>query len=148
VLIKSVTIISNAQAFITGKNYREMGNYVWYSFSQTCTRKNKDNWREKFTSEELLIPSEVWVHLSWYFWSAIGPNYKPAKDTPTAHILMINTTALCLKLQVISELLGFWTLSIVLYSRNKEKTTFRKLGLFPSSGEGADIYSGGSLRNC
>jgi hypothetical protein len=28
VLIKSVTIISNAQAFITGKNYREMGNYV------------------------------------------------------------------------------------------------------------------------
>jgi hypothetical protein len=38
-----------------------------------------------------------------------------------------------------SGLLGFWTLSIVWYSKKKKttqkKTTFRKLDLFPSSGE-------------
>jgi hypothetical protein len=35
-----------------------------------------------------------------------------------------------------SELLGFWTLSIIQYSKKLEKTTFRKLYLFPSSDEG------------
>jgi hypothetical protein len=34
-----------------------------------------------------------------------------------------------------SELLDFWTLSIVRYSKKLENTTFRKLDLFPSSGE-------------
>jgi hypothetical protein len=33
-----------------------------------------------------------------------------------------------------SELLSFWTLSIVQYSKKLENTTYRKLGLFPSSG--------------
>jgi hypothetical protein len=36
-----------------------------------------------------------------------------------------------------SELLGFWTSSIVQYSKKIENTTFRKLDLFLSSGEGA-----------
>jgi hypothetical protein len=35
-----------------------------------------------------------------------------------------------------SELLGFWTLSIVQYSNKVENTVFRKLVLFLSSGEG------------
>jgi hypothetical protein len=35
-----------------------------------------------------------------------------------------------------SELLGFWTLSIVRYSKELEKTAFGKLDLFPSSGGG------------
>jgi hypothetical protein len=35
-----------------------------------------------------------------------------------------------------SELIGFWTLSIVWYSKKLENTTFRKLDLFPSSGQG------------
>jgi hypothetical protein len=35
-----------------------------------------------------------------------------------------------------SELLSFWTLSIVQYSNKLENTTFRKLDLFPSSGQG------------
>jgi hypothetical protein len=35
-----------------------------------------------------------------------------------------------------TELLGFWTLSIVRYSRKIGDTTFRKLDLFPSSGKG------------
>jgi hypothetical protein len=38
------------------------------------------------------------------------------------------------------ELLGFWTFSIVWYSRNQKDTTFRKLDLFPSSGMGKDTY--------
>jgi hypothetical protein len=40
----------------------------------------------------------------------------------------------------------FWTFSIVLYS--KKNTKFRKLDLFPSSGEGGgeDTYSVGPLR--
>jgi hypothetical protein len=44
-----------------------------------------------------------------------------------------------------TELLGFWTYSIVWYLEN---TTFRKLDLFPSSDEGAgeDTYSVGPLR--
>jgi hypothetical protein len=33
-----------------------------------------------------------------------------------------------------SELLSFWTLSIVQYSKKLKSTTFRKLDLFPSSG--------------
>jgi hypothetical protein len=32
-----------------------------------------------------------------------------------------------------SELLGFWTLSIIRYSKKRENTTFRNLDLFPSS---------------
>jgi hypothetical protein len=40
----------------------------------------------------------------------------------------------------------FGTLSIVRYSKNLENTTFRKLDLFPSSGEGRDTYSVGSRR--
>jgi hypothetical protein len=48
-----------------------------------------------------------------------------------------------------SELLGFWTFSIVRYSRKLENTTFRKLNLFPSSGEkGGYTYSVGPLRKC
>jgi hypothetical protein len=43
-----------------------------------------------------------------------------------------------------SELLGFWTLSIVQYSEKLENT-IRKLDLFPSSGEEGDTYSVGSL---
>jgi hypothetical protein len=34
-----------------------------------------------------------------------------------------------------SELLGFWTTSSVLNSKYIENTAFRKLGLFPTSGE-------------
>jgi hypothetical protein len=34
-----------------------------------------------------------------------------------------------------SGLLGFWTLSIVRYSKKAKKTTFRKLDVLPSSGE-------------
>jgi hypothetical protein len=55
-----------------------------------------------------------------------------------------------------TELLGFWTFSVAWYSREHnvsetgilEKTTFRKLDLFPSSGEGGgeDTYSVGPLR--
>jgi hypothetical protein len=33
------------------------------------------------------------------------------------------------------ELLGFWTSSIVQYSKKSDNTTFWKLDLFPSSGE-------------
>jgi hypothetical protein len=36
-----------------------------------------------------------------------------------------------------SELLGFWTLSIVQYSKKLDNTMFWKLDLFPSSGEQA-----------
>jgi hypothetical protein len=35
-----------------------------------------------------------------------------------------------------SELLSFWTLSIVQYYKKLENATFRKLDLFPSSGQG------------
>jgi hypothetical protein len=35
-----------------------------------------------------------------------------------------------------AELLSFWTLSIVQYSKKLKNTTFRKLDLFPSSGRG------------
>jgi hypothetical protein len=35
-----------------------------------------------------------------------------------------------------SELLSFWTLSIVRYSKKLKNTTFRKLDLFPSPGQG------------
>jgi hypothetical protein len=38
--------------------------------------------------------------------------------------------------RVHSELISFWTLSIVQYSKKLENTTFRKLDLFPSSGHG------------
>jgi hypothetical protein len=38
------------------------------------------------------------------------------------------------KLLLHSELLSFWTLSIVQYSKKLENTTFQKLDLFPSSG--------------
>jgi hypothetical protein len=41
----------------------------------------------------------------------------------------------------VSELPGFWTLSIVRYSKKLENTTFRKLDLFPSSGERGGTYS-------
>jgi hypothetical protein len=45
-----------------------------------------------------------------------------------------------------SELLGFWILSVVRYSKKTLKdTTFRKLDLFPSSDEGAGNYSVGSV---
>jgi hypothetical protein len=44
-----------------------------------------------------------------------------------------------------SESLGLWTLSIVRNSK-LENTTFRKLDLFPSSDEGRETYSVGSLR--
>jgi hypothetical protein len=53
-------------------------------------------------------------------------------------IYMVNTDCT-------SELLGFWTLSIVRYSKNY-KTMFRKLDVFPPSGDRGDIYSVGSLR--
>jgi hypothetical protein len=46
-----------------------------------------------------------------------------------------------------SQLLGFFILSIVRYSKkNLENTTFRKLDLSLSSGEGEDTYSLGPLR--
>jgi hypothetical protein len=45
-----------------------------------------------------------------------------------------------------SELLSFWTFSIVRYSKNSRKATFQKLDLFPSSGEWGDTYSVGPLR--
>jgi hypothetical protein len=46
-----------------------------------------------------------------------------------------------------SEILGFFNLSIVRYSSNYlDNTTFRKLDLFPSSGEEGDTYSVKSLR--
>jgi hypothetical protein len=46
-----------------------------------------------------------------------------------------------------SGLLGFWTLSIVRYSK-KQNTTSRKLNLFPSSGEGAgDTCSVGPVKS-
>jgi hypothetical protein len=35
-----------------------------------------------------------------------------------------------------SELLSFWTLFIVQYSKKLENTAFRKLDVFPSSGRG------------
>jgi hypothetical protein len=45
------------------------------------------------------------------------------------------------------ELLGFCTSSIVRYSKKQKSTTFRKLDLFPSSGEGAgDTNSVGPVR--
>jgi hypothetical protein len=40
-----------------------------------------------------------------------------------------------------SEFLSFWTLSIVQYSKKFENTTFRKLDLFPSSGQGGKTPS-------
>jgi hypothetical protein len=40
-----------------------------------------------------------------------------------------------------SELLSFWTLSMVHYSKKLENTTFRKLNLFPSSGRGGGAPS-------
>jgi hypothetical protein len=43
-----------------------------------------------------------------------------------------------------SEILGFWTLSVIWYSKKLENTTFRKLDLFLSSGDGADTQSVGS----
>jgi hypothetical protein len=33
---------------------------------------------------------------------------------------------------------GFWTLSIIQYSKKQKNTTFRKLDLFPSSGGGQE----------
>jgi hypothetical protein len=42
-------------------------------------------------------------------------------------------------------LLGFWTLSIVWYSRKLVNTRFEKLDMLLSSGEGGDTYSAGSL---
>jgi hypothetical protein len=45
------------------------------------------------------------------------------------------------------DLKGFWTLSIVRYSKRLEKTMFRKLDPFPVSGDGrGDTNSVGSLR--
>jgi hypothetical protein len=41
----------------------------------------------------------------------------------------------------LSELLGFWTLSIVRNAKKIDDTTFRKLDLFPSSGEGWETDS-------
>jgi hypothetical protein len=38
---------------------------------------------------------------------------------------------------IISGLLGFWTLSTVRYSKKQRNTAFRKMDLFPSSGQGA-----------
>jgi hypothetical protein len=38
-----------------------------------------------------------------------------------------------------SELMGFWTLSIIWYAKKLENTTFQKLDLFPPSGEKGDI---------
>jgi hypothetical protein len=40
-----------------------------------------------------------------------------------------------------SELLDFWTSSIIRCSKKLEFTTFQKLDLFPSSDEGGDTYS-------
>jgi hypothetical protein len=51
---------------------------------------------------------------------------KPARDQFGA---LVNTV-------INSELLDFWTLSIVRYSRNWKHTTLRKLNVFPSSGVG------------
>jgi hypothetical protein len=49
-------------------------------------------------------------------------------------------------LTVLSEILGFRTLSIVIvikkHSKNSKNTTFRKLDLFPSSGEGQPTLLG------
>ena len=42
-----------------------------------------------------------------------------------------------------SELLGFWTLSIVQYSKKAKNTTFRKLDLLRSSGEAKEGEGGG-----
>jgi hypothetical protein len=39
---------------------------------------------------------------------------------------------------MVGRSLGFWTLSIVWNSKQLENTKFRKLELFPSSGEGRD----------
>jgi hypothetical protein len=51
-----------------------------------------------------------------------------------------------------SELLGFWISSIISYCKERKtlnNATFRKLYLFPSSGEGVgDIYSTGSSKRC
>jgi hypothetical protein len=47
-----------------------------------------------------------------------------------------------------SGLLGFWTLSSVRYSKKQKNTTFRKLDLFPSSGEGAGDTLGRLERAC
>jgi hypothetical protein len=45
------------------------------------------------------------------------------------------------------EVQGFWTMTIVGYSKKIENTAFRKLDVFPSSGEGErETYSVGSLR--
>jgi hypothetical protein len=41
-----------------------------------------------------------------------------------------------------SELLGFWTLSIVQYSKKAKNTTFRKLDLLRSSGEAKEGEGG------
>jgi hypothetical protein len=38
----------------------------------------------------------------------------------------------------ITQLLGLWTLSIVLNSKHLENSTFRKLDLFPFSSEGME----------
>jgi hypothetical protein len=44
------------------------------------------------------------------------------------------------------KLLGFWTLSNVQYSEKLGNTMFRKLNMFPSSGEKGGTYSVGFLR--
>jgi hypothetical protein len=44
------------------------------------------------------------------------------------------------------EWLSFWNLSIVRFSKKLDDISFRKLGLFPFSGEGEDTYSVGSHR--
>jgi hypothetical protein len=52
------------------------------------------------------------------------------------------------RLCCITELLGYRTLSTVRYSKTLQNTKFRVLDLFPSSGEGGDTYSVGSLKPC
>jgi hypothetical protein len=44
-----------------------------------------------------------------------------------------------------SELLGFWTSSIVRIKKKLENTMFRKLDLLSSSGKAGDTYSVGFL---
>jgi hypothetical protein len=57
----------------------------------------------------------------------------------TCYIIIVNyevITGMVRNIIYHSELLSFWTLSIVQYSKKLKNTTFRKLDLFPSSGEG------------
>jgi hypothetical protein len=89
--------------------------------------------------------------LCWEQWQATGiSSYRKAVGAPRfsrlcnvcmgfsfqiMDILVFLRLPIRTELPTLSELPGFWTLSIARYSRN-HKTTFRKLALFPSSGDG------------